>query len=105
MTGMNKNANVGSSPVTPVLGLGISDTKIIPRKTEETEQMIISDGIPAVPRNRNLSEFRSEPFRGRENNSEFCSVEQTRGRETTRNPFRVEQNAAGYKKAGLGESE
>ncbi len=50
--------------------------KIIPRKTEQTEQMIISDVIPAVPRNRNLSEFRSETFQGRENNSEFRSVEQ-----------------------------
>jgi hypothetical protein len=38
--------------------------------------MGISNGIPAVPRNRKLSEFRSEPFRERENNSEFCSVEQ-----------------------------
>ncbi len=85
------------------VGLGISDKKIIPRKTELTEQMVISDGIPAVPRNRNsrnsvpnpsveekttrnsvpwiknrsmLAKFRSEPFRGRENNSEFRSVEQ-----------------------------
>jgi len=33
--------------------------------------MVISDGIPAVPQNRKFSEFRSEPFRGRENNSEF----------------------------------
>jgi hypothetical protein len=62
--------------------------------------MVISDGIPAVPWNRKLSEFCSEPFReekttqnsvsfnkkrsklleskpfkGRENNSEFRSVE------------------------------
>jgi hypothetical protein len=29
--------------------------------------MVISEGIPAVLRNRKLSEFRSEPFRGREN--------------------------------------
>jgi hypothetical protein len=85
------------------LGLGISDKKIIPRKTELTEQMVISDGIPAVPRNRNsrnsipnpsaeekttgnsvpwnknrsiLAEFSSEPFLGRENNSEFRFVEQ-----------------------------
>jgi hypothetical protein len=35
------------------LGLGISDKKIIPRKTELTEQMVISVGIPVVPRNRN----------------------------------------------------
>ncbi len=87
----------------PYIGLGISDKKIIPRKTELTEQMVISDGIPDVPRNRNsqnsvpnpsaeekttrnsvpwnktrsiLAEFRSEPFRGREINSEFRSVEQ-----------------------------
>jgi hypothetical protein len=56
-----------------LLGLGIPDKKI---KTEKTEQMVISDGIPAVPRKRKLSEFRSEPFRGRENNFEFRSVEQ-----------------------------
>jgi hypothetical protein len=43
---------------------------------KQLEQMGISDGIPAVPRNRKLSEFRSEPFCGRENNSEFRSVEQ-----------------------------
>jgi hypothetical protein len=35
-----------------VVGLGISDKKIIPRKTELTEQLVISDGIPVVPRNR-----------------------------------------------------
>ncbi len=83
------------------VGLEISDKKIIPRKTEQTEQMVISDGIPAVPRNRNsrnsvpnpsaeektvrnsvplnkniskLSEFPSKPFSERENNSEFRSV-------------------------------
>ena len=63
------------APITG-LGLGISDKKIIPRKTESTEQMVISDGIPAVPRNRKPSEFRSEPFRGRENSSEVRSIEQ-----------------------------
>jgi hypothetical protein len=60
----------------PQLGFGISDKKIIPRKTQLMEQMFISDGIPAVPRNRKFSEFRSEPFRGRENNLEFRSLEQ-----------------------------
>jgi hypothetical protein len=58
------------------LGVGISDKKIIPRKTEETEQMVISDGIPTVPRKRKFTEFRSEPFRRRENNSEFRSMDQ-----------------------------
>jgi hypothetical protein len=53
--------------------LGIYDKKIILLKTK---QMVISNGIPAVPRNRKLSEFRFKPFHGRENNSEFCSVEQ-----------------------------
>ncbi len=43
---------------------------------EQPEQMVILDGIPAVPQNRKLSEFHSEPFRGRENNSEFRSLEQ-----------------------------
>jgi len=37
--------------------------------------MVIADGILAVPQNKKLSEFYSEPFRGRENNSEFRSVE------------------------------
>jgi hypothetical protein len=46
--------------------LAISDKKIIPRKTEQAEQLVYSDGIPAVPRDAKLSEFRSEPFRGRE---------------------------------------
>jgi hypothetical protein len=34
------------------LGLAISDKKIIPRKTEYTEQLVYSGGILAVPRNR-----------------------------------------------------
>ncbi len=109
--------------------MGISDKKIIPRKTELTEQLVISDGIPVVPRNRKsrnsvpnpsaeekiarnsvpwskiesnshnsvpnpsaeenttrnsflwnqyrskFSEFHFEPFRGREHNSEFLSVQ------------------------------
>jgi hypothetical protein len=33
--------------------------------------MVSSDGIPAVPRNKKLPEFRSEQFRGREKCSEF----------------------------------
>jgi hypothetical protein len=33
------------------------------------EKMVIYGGITAVPSNRKLSEFRFEPFRGRENNS------------------------------------
>jgi hypothetical protein len=52
------------------------------------EQMFISDGIPAVPWNRKLSEFRSEPFRGRENNSEFSCVEQKK-KQTLGIPFRI----------------
>ncbi len=43
----------------------------IPRKTEITKQMVCSDGIPAVPQNRKLSEFRR-----REISSEFHTVEQ-----------------------------
>ncbi len=45
-----------------VLGLAISDKKIITRKVELTEQMVNSDIIPAVPWKRKLSEFRSEPL-------------------------------------------
>ena len=85
------------------LGLAISDKKIIPRKTEKAKKLVYSDGIPTVPRNAKISEFRSEPiprkrkmlgipnrgtklkqnsrnfvpnpFRGREKCSEFRSVE------------------------------
>jgi hypothetical protein len=52
------------------LGLAISDKKVIPRKTEETQQLVYSGGIPAVPRKRKLSEFRSKPFRREEKVSE-----------------------------------
>jgi hypothetical protein len=45
--------------------------KIIPRKTEKTEQSISSEGIPAVPRNGQLSKFCSKPFRRGEKCSEF----------------------------------
>jgi hypothetical protein len=38
--------------------------------------MVIFDGILAVPQNRKLSEFCSKLFHGRENSSEFRSVEQ-----------------------------
>jgi hypothetical protein len=34
------------------------------------EQMVIFDGIPAVPRIRKFSEFCFQPLRGRENNAE-----------------------------------
>ncbi len=44
-------------------GVGNFRQKIIPRKTELTEQLVCSGGIPTVPRNRKLSEFRSEPLR------------------------------------------
>jgi hypothetical protein len=50
-----------------MLGMGISDKKLFRKRL---------NGIPAVPRNKKLSKFHSEPFRGRENNSEFRSVEQ-----------------------------
>jgi hypothetical protein len=59
-----------------ILGLAISDKKIIPRKTEYTEQLVCSGGIPAVPRNRKFSEFHSEPFRRGEKCLEFCTMEQ-----------------------------
>jgi hypothetical protein len=50
--------------------------------------VVISDGIPAVPRNKHLSEFRSEPFLGSENSSEFRSVEQKQ-KQTLGMPFRT----------------
>jgi hypothetical protein len=58
------------------LGLGISDKKNIPRKTELTEILVYSGGIPTVARNRKLSEFRSEPLRRGEKCLEFSTVEQ-----------------------------
>jgi hypothetical protein len=58
------------------LELGISYKKIILRKTEQTKQMVISDGNLAVLQNRNLSEFHSKPFHSREHNPEYRSMEQ-----------------------------
>jgi hypothetical protein len=40
------------------------------------EQLVCSGGIPAVPQNRKLSEFHSEPFCREEKCSEFCAMEQ-----------------------------
>jgi hypothetical protein len=37
--------------------------------------MVCSDRIPAFPQIRILLEFRSKPICGKENNSEFCSVD------------------------------
>jgi hypothetical protein len=46
------------------------------QKTEWTEQLVCTGGIPAVPLNRKLSEFCSEPFLGREKCLEFYTIEQ-----------------------------
>jgi hypothetical protein len=46
------------------------------------------DGIPAVPRNKILSEFGSEPFCGTEKCSEFRTVEQKQ-KQTLGIPFRT----------------
>jgi hypothetical protein len=46
------------------------------KKNSSEDEVDQTNGIPAVPPNRKLSEFRSEPFHGRENNSEFRSVKQ-----------------------------
>ncbi len=53
---------------------------------EWTEQMVFSNRIPAFLWNKKLSEFRSELFQGRENNSEFHSVEQKK-KQTLGMPF------------------
>ncbi len=66
--GQNQGLNIFENAF---LGLAISDQKIIPRKTEWMEHLVCSGVIPAVPRNRKLSEFRSEPFLGRGNCLEF----------------------------------
>jgi hypothetical protein len=44
------------------------------------------NSIPWNKNRRKLSEFHSEPFRGTETNSEFCSVEQKKA--NSRFPFR-----------------
>jgi hypothetical protein len=50
--------------------VGNFQQKIFPRKTD---QIIISDGILAVPSDRKFAEFRSEPFCGRETTlNSFC---------------------------------
>ncbi len=43
---------------------------------EWTEKLVYSSGIPAVPRNRKLLEFRCEPLLEREKCLEFCTVGQ-----------------------------
>jgi hypothetical protein len=58
-------------PVLTHLGLAISDKKLFCGR-----QLVCSGGIPAVPWNRKLSEFCSEPVRRGEKYSEFCTVEQ-----------------------------
>jgi hypothetical protein len=45
----------------------------IPWKMEQTEILIHSIGILSVSRNGKGSEYRSEPFRGRQKSSEFRS--------------------------------
>jgi hypothetical protein len=49
------------------LGLPFSDKKIIPRNTKQDGTDGSSLGITPVSRKRKTSEFRSEPFLGREN--------------------------------------
>jgi hypothetical protein len=78
--------------------------------------LVYSGGIPAVPRNVKLSEFRSEPFRGREKCSEFSTVEQKlkqnswnivptipRKRKQLGIPFRVDKKLLRGKRGERGE--
>jgi len=75
--------------------------KIIQRKTEQMKQTAGPGEIPAVPRNKKLSEFGSESFCGTEKCLEFRTVEQkqkqtlgipfltiSRKRKQLGNPFR-----------------
>jgi hypothetical protein len=57
----------------PWAKVAISGKKNFPRNTE---QRVCSDGIPAMSRNKKLSEFNSKPFLVREKHSEFCFLEQ-----------------------------
>ncbi len=69
--------------VFPLVGIGTPPTRVgnFRQKNNSAEDGI--DGTNGYFRRNSscsaeqkISEFRSEPFRGRENNSEFCSVEQ-----------------------------
>ncbi len=53
--------------------LPFSDKTIITQNTEQDGTDGSSVGIPPVSRKRKTSEFRSEPFLGREKHSEFRS--------------------------------
>jgi hypothetical protein len=65
---MNQSQNQGLNIFENAgLGLAISDKKIITRKTEWKEHMVCSSGIPAVLRNRKLSEFLPNHFLEEEN--------------------------------------
>jgi hypothetical protein len=77
------------------LGWEFPTKKVIPRKTEKTEHMVISNGIPE----QKTLEFHSEPFRERENNSKFRSVEQ-KLKQTLRILFRI----LAWKRKQLGSS-
>jgi hypothetical protein len=55
------------------MGLPFSDKKIITGNTEQEGTGGGSIGIPLVSQKRKTSEFRSEPFHGRENPAEFLS--------------------------------
>jgi hypothetical protein len=65
-----------------------SPKKIIQRETEQMKQMACPDGIPAVPRNKKLTEFCSEPYCGQKKCSEFRTVEQKQ-KQTLGIPFRT----------------
>jgi hypothetical protein len=57
--------------------LGISNKKIYRAEDGIDETMVCSDGIPVVPRNSKLSEFRFPNHSAKEKKcSEFCSVGQ-----------------------------
>ncbi len=62
-------------------------------------QMVISDGIPDVPRNRKLTDLHSEPFRWKENNPDFRYVEQNRSKlsEFPSEPFSGRENNAEFR--------
>ncbi len=53
------------------LGLPVSEKKVIPRNTEQTEILIHSVGDLSVSRNGTRSKFRSEPLRSRKNPRNF----------------------------------
>ena len=81
---------------------GIDGTKGYFRRNSgySAEQKILKFRSEPFRGRENNSEFRSEPFRGRENNSDFRSVDQKK-KHTLGIPFRTLQNNSEFRSVEL----